>query len=152
MFEPPPDEGLEATWSDRYGIIECNQTVAFPRWASSGQMHLSWQRLDQQIEMVMPCPRKPAGPFRYFNSSPEIIRIAVMIYVRIPLWLRNVEDLLYERGIDIRHETARFWRNRFGPLFAAEIKRPRIPARNYSNWRWHVDEMCVKINGRTHWL
>jgi putative transposase len=53
----------------------------------------------------MPRPRKPASPFRYFNSSPEIIRLVVMIYVRFPLSLRNVEDLLFERGIDICHET-----------------------------------------------
>jgi transposase-like protein len=52
-------------------------------------------------------------PFRYFNSSPEVIRLVVMMYVRYPLSLRNVEDLLAERGIDISHETVRFWWNRF---------------------------------------
>ena len=56
------------------------------------------------------------NPFRYFNSSPAIIRLAVMMYVRFPLSLRQVEDLLGERGIDICHETVRFWWNRFGPL------------------------------------
>ena len=61
-------------------------------------------------------------PFKYFKTSPEIIRLAVMMYVRYPLSLRNVEDLLHERGIDISHETVRFWWNRFGPLFAAEIR------------------------------
>ena len=61
------------------------------------------------------------NPFRYFNSSPEVIRLAVMMYVRYPLSLRQVEDLLCERGIDICHETVRYWWNRFGPLFAAEI-------------------------------
>ena len=60
------------------------------------------------------------NPFRYFNSSPEIIRLAVMMYVRFPLSLRQVEDLLSERGIGICHETVRYWWNRFGPLFAAE--------------------------------
>jgi putative transposase len=45
------------------------------------------------------------SPFRYFKSSPEIIRLAVMLYVRFPLSLRNVEDLLHERGIEISHET-----------------------------------------------
>jgi hypothetical protein len=63
------------------------------------------------------------NPFRYFNSSPEVIRLVVMMYVRYPLsLLRNVEDLLAERGIDISHETVRFWWNRFGPMFAAEIR------------------------------
>ncbi len=62
------------------------------------------------------------NPFRYFNSSPEVIRLAVMMYLRDPLSLRQVEDLLFERGIDICHETVRFWWNRFGPMFAAEIR------------------------------
>jgi putative transposase len=65
------------------------------------------------------------NPFRYFNSSPEVIRLVVMMYVRYPLSLRNVEDLLAERGIDINHETVRFWWNRFGPMFAAEIRKNR---------------------------
>ena len=46
--------------------------------------------------------------FKYFKTSPEIIRLAVMFYVRFPLSLRNVEDLLHERGIEISHETVRF--------------------------------------------
>ena len=74
----------------------------------------------------MPRPRKPASPFRYFNSSPEVIRLAVLMYVKYPLSLRNVEDLLHERGIDISHETVRHWWNRFGPLFAADIQRQRV--------------------------
>jgi putative transposase len=76
-----------------------------------------------------------------------------MLYVRFPLSLRNVEDLLSERGIDICHETVRFWWNRFGPMFAADIKRQRISRmRGFQNWRWHVDEVFVKINGETHYL
>ncbi len=95
---------------------------------------------------------KPS-PFRYFKTSPEIIRLAVMMYVRFPLSLRNVEDLLHERGIDVSHETIRFWWNRFGPMFAAEIRRNRIDRmRAFSNWQWHVDELFVKINGERHYL
>ena len=90
--------------------------------------------------------------FRYFNSSPEVIRLAVMMYVRYPLSLRQVEDLLFERGIDVCHETVRYWWNRFGPLFAGEIRRRRVGRRNWSNWRWHLDEVCVRINGETHYL
>ena len=74
----------------------------------------------------MPRPRKSASPFRYFNSSPEVIRLVVMMYVRFPLSLRNVEDLLFERGIDICHETVRLWWNRFGPMFASDIRRQRV--------------------------
>ena len=65
---------------------------------------------------------KPS-PFRYFKTSPEIIRLAVMMYVRFPLSLRNVEDLLHERGVDVSHEAVRFWWHRSGPMFASE--RPR---------------------------
>jgi putative transposase len=66
------------------------------------------------------------NPFRYFDSSPEVIQLVVQMYVRYPLSLRNVEDLLAERGIDICHETVRLWWNRFGPIFAAEIRRKRV--------------------------
>ncbi|WP_298309163.1 IS6 family transposase [uncultured Erythrobacter sp.] len=97
--------------------------------------------------------RKPDSPFKRFNSSPEVIRLVVMMYVRFPLSLRNVEGLLFERGIDICHETVRFWWNRFGPMFAADIKRQRIHRmRGFRQWRWHLDEMFVKINGETHYL
>ena len=92
------------------------------------------------------------NPFRYFKTSPEIIRLTVMMYVRFPLSLRNVEDLLHERGIDVSHETVRFWWNRFGPMFAAEIKKRRIEGMRSRHWRWHLDEMFVKINGETHYL
>ena len=91
--------------------------------------------------------------FRYFKTSPEIIRIAVMMYVRFPLSLRNVEDLLHERGIDITHETVRVWWGRFGQIFAAEIRRGRVEAmRAFRHRRWHLDEMFVKINGVKHYL
>ena len=80
-----------------------------------------------------------ANPFRYFNSSPEVIRTAVLMYVKYPLSVRNVEDLLAERGIDISQETVRQRWNRFGPLFAAEIKKKRISARyGMRQWRWHL--------------
>ena len=76
-----------------------------------------------------------------------------MMYVRFPLSLRNVEDLLHERGVDISHEMVRFWWNRFGPMFAAEIRRKRVQQlRAHSNWHWHLDEVFVKINGEQHCL
>ena len=96
---------------------------------------------------------KNHNPFRYFKTSPEIIRLAVMMYVRFPLSLRNVEDLLHERGIEICHETVRYWWNKFGPLFAKEIRKKRMyPIPNHSNWKWHLDEVFVKINGEMHYL
>ena len=76
-----------------------------------------------------------------------------MMYVKFPHSLRNVEDLLHERGIDICHETVRYWWNRFGPLFAREIRKKRINRpQNHSNWKWHLDEVFVKINGEIHYL
>jgi putative transposase len=76
-----------------------------------------------------------------------------MMYIRFPLSLRQVEDLLHERGIDICHETVRAWWNRFGPLFAAEIRKKRSSSiRAHIQWRWHLDEVFVRINGETHYL
>ena len=80
-------------------------------------------------------------PFRYFKTSPEIIQLAVLMYVRFPLSLRNVEDLLHERGIDICHESVRLWVDRFGPIFARQIRRKRAShMRGSPQWRWHLDE------------
>ena len=76
-----------------------------------------------------------------------------MMYVRYPLSLRNVEDLLHDRGIDITHETVRFWWNRFGTISASEIRRNRLHAtRGFRHRRWHLDEVFVKINGVKHYL
>lgn len=90
------------------------------------------------------------SPFKYFKTSPEITRLAVMLYVRFPLSLRNVEDLLHERGIEVSHETVRFWWNRFEPMLAAELRRKR--AEGMRRWRWHLDEVFVKVNGKRHYL
>jgi putative transposase len=96
---------------------------------------------------------KSTDPFRYFDSYPEVIRLVVMMYVRYPLSLRNVEDLLHERGIEICHETVRLWWNRFGPMFAAEIRRKRVQAmRQHTHWKWHLDEVFVRINGKQKYL
>ena len=75
-----------------------------------------------------------------------------MMYIRYPLSLRQLEDLLFERGIDICHETARFWWNRFSPMSAVEIRKRRVQNHSCSRWRWHLDEVFVKINGETHYL
>ncbi len=75
------------------------------------------------------------------------------MYIRFPLSLRQVEDLLHERGIDVSYETIRAWWNRFGPVFAAEIRNKRVTSiRNHVQWRWHLDEVFVRINGETHYL
>ncbi|MFD0981103.1 IS6 family transposase [Tropicimonas aquimaris] len=92
-------------------------------------------------------------PFKYFKTSREIIRLAVTLYVRFPLSLRNVEDLLHERGIDVSHESVRFWWQRFAPMFAAEIRKKRAERlRSGPQWQWNLDEMFVKINGERLYL
>ena len=94
-------------------------------------------------------PGPPNGqvrePFRYFNSCPKVIRLVVIMYEKYPLSLRNVEDLLAERGADICHKTVRFWWNRFGSMFAAEICRRRVDRmRQHAHWRWHLDGVYVR--------
>ena len=93
------------------------------------------------------------NPYRYFKTSPEVIRLAVMMYIRFPLSFGQVEDLLHERGIDICYETVRAWWNRFGPMFAADIRKKRSASmRTHIQWRWHLDEVFVRINGETCYL
>jgi putative transposase len=76
-----------------------------------------------------------------------------MMYVRFPLSLRNVEDLLFKRGIDVGHETVRHWWNRFGPMFAGDIRRhPVSRMLGFRQWRWHLHEMYVKLNGEMVYL
>lgn len=96
---------------------------------------------------------KSDNPFRWFDSSPEVIQMVVMLYVRFPLSLRNVEDLAFERGVDICHETVRKWVNRFGPMFAAKIRSKRVAAmRQHTHWKWHLDEIYVRVQGEMKYL
>ena len=82
-----------------------------------------------------------------------MIQLAVMIYIRFQLSLRNVEDLLHERGIDVCHESIRLWVDRFRTLFAGKIRRQRSNyLRHLTQWKWHLDEVFVKINGETHYM
>ena len=74
----------------------------------------------------------------------------MLLYIRFPLSLRNVEDLLHKRGIDVSHETVRFRWRRFGPMFAAEIRKRRIERVRSRRRRWHSDAVFVKINGEAH--
>ena len=128
------DAGKVTRWADAYR----------PTWLLNG---LGQSNLSRPLRLCL------SNPFRYFNSSPEVIRLVVMMYVRYPLSLRNVQDLLAEHGIDISHETVRFWWNRFGPMFAAEIRKRRIAhMRGYPQWRWHLDEVFVKVNGKLCYL
>ncbi len=77
---------------------------------------------------------RPDSPFRYFHSSPELIRQVVMLYVRFPLSLRNVEDLLFERGYDLCHETVRLWLEQVRPsLCEPDPSQAREPDAGFSS-------------------
>jgi putative transposase len=91
-------------------------------------------------------------PFTYFMTSRQIIHLAVKRYIRFPLSLRNVEDLLHERGVDVNHETDRYGWHRFGPMFAAKLSNRRIVVMRSSRWQSYLDETFVKINGERHHL
>ena len=80
--------------------------------------------------------------FRYFKTSPEIIQLAVMLYVRFPLSLRNVEDLLHERGVDVSYESVRYWWHRFGSKFASEIQVLIFRDRFWD----HLVSICGKVS------
>ena len=89
--------------------------------------------------------------FRYFKTSPEVIQLAVMLYVRFPLSLRNVEDLLHERGVDLSYQAVRYSWHRFGFQFASQKKR-RARGMQSTNWKWHLDVVFMKINGERYYL
>ena len=77
----------------------------------------------------------------------------MMMYVRFPPSLRQVEELLHERGIDICHEMVRVWWDRFGPMFAAEIRKRRPASmRARMQWRWQLGAVFVRINGDIYYL
>src|SRR6056297_894429 len=87
------------------------------------------------------------SPFRYFKTQREIIQLAVMMDVRIPLSLRNVDDLLHQRDIDICPDSVRLWVDRFGPIFAGKIRTKRASwMRQHTQEQWHLDAVFVKIN------
>ena len=91
-------------------------------------------------------------PFKCFKSSRDIIRFAVKLRIHYGLPLQKGEDMLAERGIYVSYEAIRYWVHRFGPLFVNEIRKRRIKRGFGSNWRWHLDEVFVKINGKLHYL
>ncbi len=81
-----------------------------------------------------------------FPSS--IIQHSVWLYYRFAISLRDVEDLLAERGIDVSYETVRRWTHKFGPAYAKRIR----TGRPQSSGRWHLDEVFVRIGGKVHYL
>ena len=86
--------------------------------------------------------------FKRHRFPPDVIRYAVWLYFRFTLSLRDVEELLAQRGIEVSREAVRCWVIKFGPLIAANLRRRRSPPTG----RWHLDEMVVKIGGRRMYL
>lgn len=83
-----------------------------------------------------------------FRFPEPIIQRAVWLYVRFTLSLRDVEDLLAERGITVSYETVRGWVARFGPPIARHLRLQR----GRPSDTWHLDEMFVRIRGRQMYL
>lgn len=79
---------------------------------------------------------------------PDVIRLAVWLYFRFTASLRDVEDMLAERGHSVSYETVRRWANKFGPAIAANIRRKRGRA----DCVWHLDEMIVRINDQRMYM
>lgn len=86
--------------------------------------------------------------YKRHRFPPEVIRHAVWLYFRFTLSLRDVEEMLAERGIDVSYETVRCWTLKFGQAFGQNLRRRRPSA----SGRWHLDEMVVKISGKRMWL
>ncbi len=92
---------------------------------------------------------KPStNPYAGYRYPVEIISHAVWLYHRFTLSFRDVEELLAERGVIVSYETVRQWCLKFGPQYAAELRR-RQPR---PGDKWHLDELRVEINGEVHWL
>jgi putative transposase len=83
-----------------------------------------------------------------YRFSPDIIQQATWLYLRFTLSLRDVEDLLAERGISVSYESVRRWVNHFGPVIAADLRKPRPKPHSI----WHLDEAYLKIDGRMMYL
>ena len=86
--------------------------------------------------------------FKRHRFPPDAIKHAVWLYLRFTLSIRDVEELMVQRGIPVSREAVRCWVNKFGPLIASNLRRRRSPPTG----RWHLDEMVVKIAGRRMYL
>lgn len=82
--------------------------------------------------------------FKHHRPNPDVIRQSVWLYYRFSLSLRDVEEILAERGVDASYEAIRRWCLKFGRQIAGNLKRRR-PA---PSPRWHLDEMVSRIGGR----
>jgi putative transposase len=89
-----------------------------------------------------------APSYKGFRYPAEIIAHCVWLYHRFPLSFREVEELMLARGVIVSHETVRQWCDRFGPEYAAGLRRRRPQA----GGKWHLDEVFIKVNGVRQYL
>ena len=90
----------------------------------------------------------PGISFKRHGFAPQLVSHAVWLYLRFNLSLREVEEMLLERGIDISYETIRRWTAKFGPQIARNLRRRQARAGDV----WHLDEVVVKCAGEKFWL
>ena len=86
--------------------------------------------------------------YKRHRFPPAVIQHAVWLYFRFTLSLRDVEEMLAHRGIDVSYETIRYWTVKFGPKIAANLRRRQLPP----SPRWHLDEMVSTIAGERVWI
>ena len=96
---------------------------------------------------VLEIDRTRPWSFKGYRVPPDEIKHAVWLYFRFTLSLRDVEEMLAQRRIEVSYETIRYWVNHFGPLIAANIRRRRGPPTN----RWRLYEAMIRIKGRRLW-
>ena len=92
--------------------------------------------------------RSQSVSYHGYRFPPDIISHAVWLYYRFCLSFRDAEDLLAQRGVTVTYETIRQWCQRFGPVYARQLRRRR----GRMGDTWHLDEVFVTIQGRQQYL
>src|SRR5918992_3275585 len=93
-------------------------------------------------------PPLPTNLYKRHRFPAEIISHCVWLYFRFCLSYRNVEELMAERGILLTYEAVRYWSRKFGQAYANQLRRRRPRPGD----KWHLDEMFIRVNGRTYYL
>ncbi|MFI1294476.1 IS6 family transposase [Streptomyces sp. NPDC020792] len=86
--------------------------------------------------------------YKGYRFPAEVIGHAVWLYHRFPLSFREVEELLFERGITVSYESVRAWCAAFGPAYARQLRRRQARPGD----KWHMDEVFIKVNGQMRYL
>jgi putative transposase len=107
------------------------------------------------VKMMVVCshatmsqPATRPALYKGYRFPPEIISRCVWLYYRFSVSLRDVSELMLARGIEVSHESIRLWTLRFGAEYARRLRRSRSACSNI----WHLDELCLMINGERSWL